>query len=59
MRQTAAQRIKGKTDADSETDLYPFFCADPAEVSSPRGACGGMGDMIEWRYICRKQEEDR
>ncbi len=47
MRQTAAQRIKGKTDADSETDLYPFFCADPAEVSSPRGACGGMGDMIE------------
>ena len=42
MRQTAAQRIKGKTDADSETDLYPFFlCRSGGSFIPP----GGL-----WRY---------
>ncbi len=37
MRQTAAQRIKGKTDADSETDLYPFFFVQIRRKFHPPG----------------------
>lgn len=43
MRQTAAQRIKGKTDADSETDLYPFFVQSRRKFHPPGGLVAVWG----------------
>ncbi len=60
MRRTAALCIRKKTDADFALESASVFsCGEKGKVSSPQGACGGGGDMIEWNYICRTQEEDR